>query len=215
VIEMKTTKKLLQVALAVGVAVAVAGPGVAMAAPPTKVLASLARPRLAAGVAAGVKTAAGSTGVNTVANVAANQAARLQLLKDRIVLALQVRKARFDFAADRISINIARAASVAAIVRSHGGDVSGVTSKLDTARSALATAKSAEAQAVTLFHAVPSATDKKVAWQAAVAQGRTAANDLKTARQDLKDAVQTLRSIIQSLKASAAGSAASTTGTNQ
>ncbi len=192
---MKTSNKLVRAALAVGVAVALATPAVAIAAPPTK-------------MPVGLRSTA--TGATTAANKTANQAARLKLLKDRIEMVLRIRKARFDFAADRINSNINRVASLAGRVQSKGGDVSGVMSKLEAARSALAAAKSEEAQAVTLFRAIPNATDKRAAWQAAVAQGKTAGASLKTARQDLKDAGQALRAVIQALKASAA---AGSTGT--
>lgn len=187
---MKTSTRLIRAALVGSMAIALAIPAVAMAAPPTK-MPAVAR------VAAGM-------------NTAANQAARLKLLKDRIAMVLRVRKARFDFAAERINANINRVASLAGRVQSKGGDVSGVMSKLEAARSALATAKSQEAQAVTLFQAVPNATDKRAAWQTAIAAGKAAGTSLRTARQDLKDAGQVLRAVIQALKA-----AAGTTGTNQ
>jgi hypothetical protein len=191
VIEMKTSTKLVRTALTACVVLAVATPAVAVAAQPTKVPAGLRT------VAAAPKAAG--------ANAGANQAARLQLLKDRIAMVLKVRKARFDFAAQRIGINTDRVASLAGRVQSKGGDVSGVMSQLTAARTALATAKSDEAQAVSLFQAVPSATDKRAAWQAAIAAGKTAGASLRTARQDLKDAGQALKTVIQALKAATPG----------
>jgi hypothetical protein len=198
VIEMKTSTKLARTAIVAGLAIALATPAVALAAPPTK-------------IPLGLRTAATTPKVAGT-NVGANQAARLQLLKDRIAMVLKIRKARFDFAAERINTNIARVASLAGRVQSKGGDVSGVMSRLQAARSALATAKSDEAQAVSLFQAVPGATDKRAAWQAAIAAGKTAGASLRTARQDLKDAAQALKAVIQALKAS---TAAGTTGTTQ
>ena len=187
-IRMMTLVTVLVLALAV--------PAVASAAPFTKLVAgsTSSAPRLGA------------------ATTGANQAWRLAFLKQRIALVLEGRRMRFDFAARRLSLTMARLEKIVGKVQTAGGDVSAVRAKLDAAKSSLASAKASEVQAIALFRAVPSATDRKAAWAAARAQGKVAGGQLKDARTAARSAGQLLRQVIQGLKAAKAPAAATGTG---
>jgi TolA-binding protein len=125
---------------------------------------------------------------------------RLELLKQRIELVLANRKSRFDLVAERVTARIARLSTLADQVEKAGGDVSGVRASLEDARDIVAQARSAEAKAVSMFEAVPAATNKRAAFAAARAQGRIAARTLDNARLKLRNAVLNLRAITNGLK---------------
>jgi len=131
---------------------------------------------------------------------AAIQQQRLELLKQRIALVLANRKLRFDLVADRVTTRIAKVSALADQVQNAGGDVIGVRASLDKARPLVSQAKEAEAKAVELFKAVPGATDKKAAFNAARAQGKLAVKTLENARLTLRNAVLNLRAIANGLK---------------
>jgi len=129
--------------------------------------------------------------------------ARNQLLQDRIAKALANRARGFDRAASRIGTRIDDVAALAAKAGLAGGDVSGVTSTLDQARTALDAAKAAEAKAGDMFKAVPAATDRKAAFEAAREQARTARTGLVDARALLRSAILKLEAIVTGLAGAA------------
>ena len=191
-----SARNIRMVALATSLILALAIPAVAVAAPFTKLTPG---------------SAVSAAGAPRLGTAAANQAAKLSFLKQRITLVLEGRRIRFDFAAQRVNFSITRIGQIAGKVQTAGGDVTAVRAKLDAAKSSLASAKASEVQAIALFRAVPSATDKKAAWAAARAQGKVAGGQLKDARTAAHEAGQLLRQVIQSLKA--AKGAAGSTGT--
>jgi hypothetical protein len=151
----------------------------------------------------GTNPRAGGVGTARPSNDATRQAfrdQRLALLKQRIEMVLQIRKARFDFATSRLSARITRVSGFADTVEKAGGDVSAVRTELDQARSLLDQAKADEVKAVDLFKAVPGATDKKSAFMAARAQAKTAVQTLQSARAALRKAILDLRAIVNGLK---------------
>ncbi len=127
-------------------------------------------------------------------------ARKMGMLRNRITFVLQRRAMVFDATADRLGKRIARVETLAGKIADKGGDVTAVRAKLTEATSLLAEAKAAELSAVQLFKAVPDATDKKAAFQAARAQARTAAETLKKARISLRNAVLDLRAVANGLK---------------
>jgi hypothetical protein len=124
---------------------------------------------------------------------------RLQKLQERITMVLQNRGRGFNAAA-AILARIARVSTIAGKVESAGGDVSAVRTSLDKARALVADAKAAEAAAATLFKAVPTATDKRAAFDAAKAQAKIARQTLHEARTTLRKAILDLRSVVNGLK---------------
>ena len=125
--------------------------------------------------------------------------ARNQLLQDRIAKALANRARGFDRAASRIGTRIDDVAALAAKAGLAGGDVSGVTTTLTQAHTALDGAKAAEVKAADMFKAVPAATDRKVAFMAAREQARTARSGLVEARALLRSAILKLEAIVTGL----------------
>ena len=194
-----SARNIRMVALATSLVLALAVPAVAVAAPFTNL------------VPGSVVSVAGTPRLGT-AGGAGNQATKLAFLKRRIALVLEGRRIRFDFAAQRLGRTIARLERMAGKVQTAGGDVSAVRAKLEAAKSSLASAKASEAQAITLFRAVPDATDKRAAMQAARAQGKVAGGQLKDARTAARDAGQLLRQVISGLRAAKAPAAATGTG---
>jgi len=148
----------------------------------------------------GLGTRLGAPRASADASRAAFQQQRLDLLRQRIALVLANRKLRFDFVTDRVTTRIARVSGLADSVEKAGGDVSGVRVSLDKARALVAQAGVAEAKAVEMFKAVPGATNRKAAFDAARAQGRIAAQTLNNARLTLRNAVLNLRAIANGLK---------------
>jgi hypothetical protein len=125
---------------------------------------------------------------------------RLQKLQERITMVLQNRGRGFNAAAAAILARIDRVSTIAGKVESAGGDVSAVRTSLDKARALVADAKAAEAAAATLFKAVPTATDKRAAFDAAKAQAKIARQTLHEARTTLRKAILDLRSVVNGLK---------------
>ncbi|HEY5506727.1 MAG TPA: hypothetical protein VIK83_04465 [Coriobacteriia bacterium] len=145
-----------------------------------------------------------SQSATATANKAAKTAARdarMALLKQRIAMVLARRANGFDSAATRIGARIDKVAATAGTVAAAGGDVTGVLSQLDAARTALVAAKTAEATAVDMFNAVPAATDKKAAFNAAKAQAHTARLALMDARSKLRNAILALEVVVNGLQA--------------
>lgn len=127
-------------------------------------------------------------------------AGKQKALHDRIAMVLEKRGHGFDAAASRIGSKIERVAAQAATVATAGGDVSSVLTQLEAARTSLAAARAAEATAVELFKAVPTATDKRAAFNAAKAQAKAARVDLTNARTQLRNAILTLKVVINGLE---------------
>jgi len=127
----------------------------------------------------------------------------------RIAAVLQRRKTRFDTASGRLSDRIARVRAIADKVAAAGGDVSATKALLDSASAHLTKASDLEAQAVAAFQAVPSASDRRTAFAAARAIGRSAAAELVAARKDVRSAIVDLRSVVSALKSSAQSPAGS------
>ena len=124
-------------------------------------------------------------------------------LRQRVVVALERRKLHFDTVADRLTNRLARMQTLTDKVAATGQDVSAVRTALSGAQTHLDSAKSLEQQAVTSFQAVPTATDKRAAFQQARALGRQAGAELRSARSQLQSGVSELRTIVQRIKASA------------
>jgi hypothetical protein len=140
-----------------------------------------------------------NTNIPQSENAAQKQSARQANLADRIAGALARRAIVFDAAASRISARIERTATLAATVAAAGGDVTAVLAKLDSARAAIVAAKAAEASAVDMFKAVPTATDRRAAFAAARAQARSARASLGEARSFLRNAIMALKVVVNGL----------------
>ena len=147
-------------------------------------------------------------GAATAAQASAAAPARLQahqtrlaVLRQRIVAVLERRKARFDLATVRISSRSQVLSSLADRVEKAGGDVSAVRTSIDKVTSLLTEADQQEALAVAKFQEVPDATNRRLAFAQARAQGRAAVATLSLARVTLRNAVLDLRGIVTGLKA--------------
>lgn len=127
-------------------------------------------------------------------------AGKKQALTDRIAKVLANRTRAFNNAASAITARIAKVEALASTVAGAGGDVQGVLDKLDAAKAAVDAAKAAEATAVDMFKAVPSATDKKAAFSAAKAQAKAARMKLTDARSLLRNAILALEVVINGLQ---------------
>jgi hypothetical protein len=127
-------------------------------------------------------------------------AAKRQMLQERIDAVLARRASVFDAAVARISARIEKVAGMASTAASAGGDVTAVLAKLDSARSSIIAAKSAEAEAVAAFKAVPDATDRKASFAAAKAKARSARVSLTDARASLRSAIMALRVVVNGLE---------------
>ena len=178
------------IALAVGLtlAAAIAVPSLAGAGPRSGLVASSTNP-IAAGVA-GLKQQA------------------LAALKLRVVAALERRKAHFDTVLARVSTRLVRVGTLADKVAAAGGDVGAVKADLAGAQAHLDSARGLEQQAVTAFQAVPSAANKRVAFQQARGVGRQAGTELRSARGQLLLAVRELRLVAKGLKQASSSGAA-------
>jgi hypothetical protein len=123
---------------------------------------------------------------------------RRERLEERIAKALGNRARAFDRAASRIALRIE---DVAALSAKAGvlGDVTGVNATLDEARAALTAARADEASAADMFVAVPGATDRRAAFDAAKAKARAARDGLAEARSLLRSAILQLESIVTGL----------------
>ena len=186
---MTATKRTIAVLLSCALALALAIPSVATALPGGRMLGGLA------------------VAQQSIRTVVSTLGQRLAALEARIAAVLQRRKARFDTASSRMTSRIARVRAIADKVAEAGGDVSSVRSLLDSASQHLGNASGIEAQAVSAFQAVPSASDRRVAFAAARGTGRTAGSELIQARADLRSAIAGLRTVVSGLKASAESSA--------
>ncbi len=126
---------------------------------------------------------------------------RMELLNQRVTMVLGNRTRAFNSIAARLIARIDRVAALADKAEAANGDVSAVRASLDKARALVADAKLAQAEAVTLFKAVPGATDKKAAFTAARAQAKVAMKKLQEARVTLRKAILDLRAVLNGLKA--------------
>lgn len=125
---------------------------------------------------------------------------RMEALKQRVEAALKRRSAAFEGIASRVRQRIERVTKLADKIEAKGGDVSAVRTALAEATRLLAKAEAEQAKAVELFRSVPTATDKRAAFNAARAQARVAVRTLKQARVTLRNAVLDLRAIANGLK---------------
>jgi hypothetical protein len=194
---MKTTGRILQGAVTLALVTVLAAPAGALAAP------GLGMSGQGPGARGAAAAQGNRLGAPKPSNDASGQALRgqpLVLLRQRIEMVLQIRKARFDFAVARLTARITRVSGFADVVEKAGGDVSAVRARLAEASSLLDRAKSEEAAAIELFKAVPAATDRQAAFKAARAQAKTAQATLQSARQALRTAILDLRAIVNGLK---------------
>ena len=152
-------------------------------------------------------TGKGSAAASHASAVAFAKAQALQtrqaVLRQRIVAVLERRKARFDLATSRINSRSQALSALADRVEKAGGDVSGVRASISKASELLADASQQEALAIAKFQEVPDATNKRLAFAQARAQGRVAVKTLELARITLRNAVLNLRGIVTGLKAAA------------
>lgn len=186
---MTRTKRTVTILLSCALALALAIPSVAIALPGGRLFGGL-------GVAQ-----------QSVRTVVATLGQRLAALEARIAAVLQRRKARFDTVSNRLTSRIARVRGIADKVAAAGGDVSPARSLLNSASQHLSNASDLEAQAVSAFQAVPSASNRPVAFATARSTGRSAGSELILARGDLRSAIAGLRSVVSGLKASTESSA--------
>jgi len=133
------------------------------------------------------------------AAAAARLAAKQAALAARLDKMLANRQRAFNVAADHISVRIEAVASLATSVSAAGGDVTGVLTQLDAARAKVTEAKATEANAVVLFKAVLTATDKKAAFRAAKAEAHRARVQLSEARSLLRNAILSLEVVVNGL----------------
>jgi hypothetical protein len=154
---------------------------------PTAVLAG---PAQAGQRGAGAKVAASST----------VKAQRLANLKNRIANVLAARKARFDAAMRNLKARINRVSAVADRVEKAGGDVSSARTSISAAQAHMEKAQSLEGDAVAAFKAIPEATDRHAAFQAAKDKARLAIAELKEARVDIRAAAKNLREVVEGLR---------------
>jgi ABC-type transporter Mla subunit MlaD len=192
---MNTTGRIMRGALALSVVAALAAPITALAIP-GQGFAGTKGPGSGVKAPAGVRTPRASVEASRQAFRDQRQA----ILKQRIELALSIRKLRFDENAARLAARITKVTGFADAVEQAGGDVSAVRTRIAEAASLLERAKAEQAKTVDMFNAVLSATDKKAAFQAARAQARTSIETLKSSRDALRGAVLSLRAIANGLK---------------
>ncbi len=127
-------------------------------------------------------------------------AGKRALLRQRIAESLERRKVRFDAAVAEVLDGIDGATTVADGISSAGGDTSAVRTELDRATRRLADARSAEASAAAQFKAVPSAANRRSAFNAAGAQARLAVRLLSNSRISVRNAILDLRAIANGLR---------------
>lgn len=126
---------------------------------------------------------------------------RIENLRNRIENVLRARKARFDAAAANLVKRQARVNVLADKVEALGGDVSQVRTMLQECTQLMEQARTQEQVCVEAFQAVPEATDKRGAFQAAKAEGRDAVALMKQSRTQLREATRTLAQIADGLAA--------------
>ena len=164
---------------------------VALAAP----LAAFAVPGKNAGNKPMLSAPSGSGGTTP-----ASKEQKLENLKQRIANVLAARKARFDAAVKNLNSRIDRVSAIADKVETAGGDVSSARASLDAAKAHIAKAESLEAETIAAFEAIPSASNRGVAFKAARAKGKLTNAELKAGRVDIRTAARTLRTIVSQLK---------------
>ncbi|PKQ37663.1 MAG: hypothetical protein CVT59_06360 [Actinobacteria bacterium HGW-Actinobacteria-1] len=126
---------------------------------------------------------------------------RIENLRNRIENVLRARKARFDAAAANLVKRQARVNVLADKVEALGGDVSQVRTMLQECTRLMEQTRTQEQVCVEAFKAIPEATDKGAAFQAAKAQGREAVALMKQTRTQLREATRTLAQIADGLTA--------------
>lgn len=150
----------LRTVLAVGLALAVLSPSLAVARP--------------GGLWAASRKAALASTSATGAVPAAWTGRNKAKLEARIATALKRRAARFDRTSNRLTERLARVSSLADKIAASGGDVSEARSLLDSAKVNLGEASDLEAKAAEQFRGVSSASNRRAAFSTARATARTA-----------------------------------------
>ncbi|MDO8848820.1 MAG: hypothetical protein Q7W51_10595 [Coriobacteriia bacterium] len=154
---------------------------------------------------AGSGSTAGYTGGQTAGTgavgtgAAGTGAAGSDVLRSRVVEALQRRAQRFEQAAQTMEQRRERIMELAGVVEQAGGDVEPVRTRLAECERLLVQAREQEQVAAQMFRSVPDAGDRRGAFMQARIQARTAVQTMNQARVQLREAAQVLKDIADDL----------------
>jgi len=150
---------------------------------------------------AGSGSTAGYTGGQTAGTgTAGTGAAGSDVLRSRVVEALQRRAQRFEQAAQTMEQRRERIMELAGVVEQAGGDVAPVRTRLEECERLLVQAREQEQVAAQMFRSVPDAGDRRGAFMQARIQARTAVQTMNQARVQLREAAQMLKDIADDLE---------------